>query len=122
MMRPRIDYPDMVAGLLRFDPAFERSAEYSAVVDEGMDDLPGVVLARFGRYLMRLAVGGDELACQRAFGALETLLQQGDHRVEEAVTNEVLEVRWEDSARLRRFFARLGPQGKSLYERTCKPL
>lgn len=122
MTTTETSYSKLPDTILILDPEFRLSQEYCDLVEEGMDDLPGVFLSRFGKYLLRRIGDSIQPSNEPAYGLIERLLESGDREVEEAVVNEIFEVRDEPPAVLRRFFDSLGSLGQSLYERTCKPL
>jgi len=71
-------------------PAFTRSSEYRPVDD--CDDLPGVILAAFARYLVALsseASTAPELG--RAIASINLLYGSDDPRIREAIRDEFIE-------------------------------
>jgi hypothetical protein len=101
-------------------PGFATSPEYSGLVDDGAEDLPGVVLGRYGVYLIRL-LEDDSPDIPAAFELLEAL-SEADEEIATAVVEEILEVRDEGKDLLRKFRARLGPTCARLYDQHCKPI
>ena len=95
-------------------PPFSQCPEYHGVFDDGNDDLPGVVLAAFGRYLVRIAASGSDRSSE-AFETLEWLATSGDAEITNAV---VLEIRGETGDTLAAFVEGLRPESRQLWERT----
>lgn len=114
------NYNKMSAIILSGNPDFEQSEFYRDLVDSGMDDLPGVVLGRFGGFLVSNL--GDEESVLSGFSTLEALVCSGDPDVREAVVNEIFEVRAEPVVVLECFYAQLGPRCQELYREACRPL
>lgn len=105
-------------------PHFVQSQEYVSLVEEGVDDLPGVFLGRYGEYLIRISTDEDvpPEMITKAFDVIEQLIATGDRDLRDAVVNEIFEVRDEKSDALRAFYTRLGPAARSLYDESCKPV
>ena len=83
-------YLAIVPSLKASFPAFSLSREY-AVVD-GNDDLPGVILAAFARYLIALSTdgaGSPELS--RGIATINSLYRSTDPRVQAAICDEFIE-------------------------------
>ncbi|ATY30819.1 DUF7674 family protein [Sphingomonas psychrotolerans] len=71
-------------------PAFALSEEYVLVDD--CDDLPGVILAAFARYLATLAAAGTVMPeLSRGIAAIEDLYGSNDSRIREAIRDEFIE-------------------------------
>ena len=77
--------PFLKAGL----PSFVASPDYRLVA--GNDDLPGVILAAYGRFLARLAKAGAAADLARGVAAIEALHGWGDEAVRTAIRDEFIE-------------------------------
>lgn len=113
-------YHGLSSVVLVQNPRFAASQEYLTLVDSGVEDLPGVVLGAFGSFLVKKLE--DEEVVKAGFATLESLVEMNDQDVQEAVVNEVFEVRAEPISVLELFYEKLGPRSKELYRRTCRPL
>jgi hypothetical protein len=71
-------------------PAFALSPQYSLVASN--DDLPGVVLAAFARYLINVwARRSDPDEVTRGIAAIGTLYGSPDYRIQTAIREEFIE-------------------------------
>src|SRR5436305_8843371 len=71
-------------------PGFVASQEYALV--DYCDDLPGVILAAFARYLIALAASGTVVPeLSRGIAAVEDLYGSKDARIREAIRDEFIE-------------------------------
>jgi hypothetical protein len=70
-------------------PSFAASPDYRLVV--GNDDLPGVILAAYGRFLSRLASAGAAAELARGVAAIEALYGWDDMMVRTAIRDEFIE-------------------------------
>lgn len=94
MQRPNVPIKDsylaVVPALKERFPAFVLSPEYASV--DYCDDLPGVILAAFARYLIALAAAGTIVPeLSRGIAAIEGLYGSNDARIREAVCDEFIE-------------------------------
>ena len=71
-------------------PGFSASREYALIDD--CDDLPGVILAAFARYLIAcLKEGGVAAELPRGIAAINTLYESQDYRIRASICQEFIE-------------------------------
>ena len=116
-----IRYERLSEIILDSAPNFALSAEYRKVLESGNEDLQGVVLAAFGRYLMRLLTE-EPHSVPGGFQLLEELAESGQSEILDALVNEVFEVRAESDAEITRFRSHLGPVSRELYDHSCRSI
>jgi hypothetical protein len=83
---------DAVVPLLKSSvPDFVHSSEYALVADH--DDLPGVILAAFARFLIRISnEAAASQALERGIGTIIDLYGAGGPQVREAIRDEFIEM------------------------------
>lgn len=79
----------MVPLLKAMSPSFGVSPEYALVAEN--DDLPGVVLAAFGRFLIRVSATGPRSEVEHGAEAINTLYRWDDSQVRESLRDEFIE-------------------------------
>jgi len=82
-------YQRLVPFLKAALPSFTESPDYRLVA--GNDDLPGVILAAYGRFLSRLASAGAAAELARGVAAIEALYDWDDAVVRTAIRDEFIE-------------------------------
>ena len=83
-------YQDVVPILKATSPAFASSPEYAPVADN--DDLPGVILAAYAQYLIRLCANrarSDEV--EKGIAAINALHGVHDYRIRNSIRDEFVE-------------------------------
>lgn len=102
--------------LLRDVAGFAASPEWAELEENELDDLPGIVLSRFHKFLLRLLKdepAGDALLAGLEF--VERLAASGDAELRNAVVHEMYEALESHAAETRAFFDGLGPASRELY-------
>ena len=116
MPPPDSPYYRVVPFLKAALPSFDASPDYRLVA--GNDDLPGVILAAYGRLLARLANAGAAAELARGVAAIEAL-----HGWDDAVVRTAIRARRRDSPFTRGAigipWVRLGKQPGRRGNKTC---
>ena len=93
-------YEDIVALLKRTTPSFSRSVEYSLV--SRSDDLPGVILAAYGRFLGRISKEMPQsVEFEQGLAALASAREWPDPRVATSIRDEFIEALDGDEAAIK---------------------
>jgi hypothetical protein len=111
------DYNDLPRLLLADVPGFEQSPEFGLIAEHS--DLPGVVVAAVGRYLVRLEQEGrraaEPSAADAVYQVFERMATSEDPEIQNALVVEVFENLDGSRSITRRIVKRLGPSSQALY-------
>lgn len=96
---------------------FKGSPEYQELVDDGCDDLPGVVLSAVRRAILRsLPEPTRSPLVETGFDFIENLARSSDDRLNTALVEEILELLDPADEASRMFISRLQPASRRLYD------
>lgn len=113
--RREVSYNFIPAIIMTRHPDFLESDEYNTVKENEWDDLPGVVLAAFGKYLLGLTQEPKSKRTQQAYATLEWLVSSKESDVRTAIVVEVFETIDAHPQVLAAFYELLGEESKALY-------
>lgn len=108
-------YGDLPRLLLAEVPGFEQSPEFGLIAEHS--DLPGVVVAAVGRYLVGLEQEGRQAAsaADAIYQVLERMATSEDPEIQNALVVEVFENLDRSRSITRRIIKNLGPSSQALY-------
>ena len=114
---------DRIPELVEEVTGFRDSPEWRELEQNGLDELPGVVLGALRRFLLRLSEEGNcAESLSRGFEFIEKLAASDDSELQNAVVSEVFEVLEPGTSATRHFYEQLGDRATELYRQYCKVL
>jgi hypothetical protein len=112
-----LQYRELPRFFLAEIPGFEASPEFGLIARDS--DLPGVVVAAVGRYLVRLeksgAEGSEADAPTAIYDIFERMANSDDRDVQNALQVELFETLDSSRSITRRIVGKLGPSSSALY-------
>jgi hypothetical protein len=125
IVRPEFSYENIPKSAQQAVPGFSLSPEFQELLENDLEEFPGIVLGALRRFVLRLQVREGELSVEEGqslthgYEFIERLASSSDEKLRTALVEEIFEVLNPNAAVTRGFYERLGQTGRRLYHQHC---